>query len=281
MLAIARALMTQPKLLLLDEPSMGLAPLMVAKIFEIVREIAQRGVTILLVEQNAQLALELASRGYVMESGAITLAGESAHAARRSARARSLPRRDRELAVGLRRRRALSDAQAAIAAKHFGISSSAKSHECGVFACAAEHAFYRTSRSASGSYRHVRAADRKAQAQCIAPAERARFAWQLLQCRCAATCRAPSNFDNECSSEERTSRQEKNEDGTSHPYGQSGGMGDAHEDQVRRAAGAGVCSRSSLPFSERNLLADRFPRSTRVIQACASVRPMPAARSPA
>jgi len=77
MLAMARALMTRPKLLLLDEPSMGLAPLMVAKIFEIVREIASRGVTILLVEQNARLALEAASRGYVMESGAITLAGES------------------------------------------------------------------------------------------------------------------------------------------------------------------------------------------------------------
>jgi branched-chain amino acid transport system ATP-binding protein len=77
MLAIARALMAQPKLLLLDEPSMGLAPLMVAKIFDIVREIAARGVTILLVEQNARLALELASRGYVMESGAITIAGEA------------------------------------------------------------------------------------------------------------------------------------------------------------------------------------------------------------
>ena len=77
MLAIARALMGEPKLLLLDEPSMGLAPLMVAKIFEIVAEIAQAGVTILLVEQNALLALETASRGYVMESGEITLAGSA------------------------------------------------------------------------------------------------------------------------------------------------------------------------------------------------------------
>jgi len=74
MLAIARALMSRPKLLLLDEPSMGLAPLMVAKIFDIVREVAARGMTILLVEQNARLALELANRGYVMESGSITLA---------------------------------------------------------------------------------------------------------------------------------------------------------------------------------------------------------------
>jgi branched-chain amino acid transport system ATP-binding protein len=77
MLAIARALMSEPRLLLLDEPSMGLAPLMVAKIFDIVREVAKRGVTILLIEQNARLALELASRGYVMESGTITLAGEA------------------------------------------------------------------------------------------------------------------------------------------------------------------------------------------------------------
>jgi branched-chain amino acid transport system ATP-binding protein len=75
MLAIARALMAEPKLLLLDEPSMGLAPMMVARIFDVVREVAQRGVTILLVEQNARLALELAHRGYVMESGEITLAG--------------------------------------------------------------------------------------------------------------------------------------------------------------------------------------------------------------
>ena len=77
MLAIARALMARPKLLLLDEPSMGLAPLLVAKIFEIVREIAAQGVTILLVEQNARLALEVAGRGYVMESGVITLAADA------------------------------------------------------------------------------------------------------------------------------------------------------------------------------------------------------------
>ena len=77
MLAIARALMGEPRLLLLDEPSMGLAPLMVAKIFDIVRGIARRGVTILLIEQNARLALELAGRGYVMESGTITLAGDA------------------------------------------------------------------------------------------------------------------------------------------------------------------------------------------------------------
>ncbi len=77
MLAIARALMSEPKLLLLDEPSMGLAPMMVARIFDVVRDIAARGVTILLVEQNALLALELANRGYVMESGEIALAGSS------------------------------------------------------------------------------------------------------------------------------------------------------------------------------------------------------------
>jgi len=77
MLALARALMTRPKLLLLDEPSMGLAPMMVTRIFELVRDIAAQGVTILLVEQNARLALEMSSRGYVMESGVITLAGEA------------------------------------------------------------------------------------------------------------------------------------------------------------------------------------------------------------
>ena len=73
MLAIGRALMSRPKLLLLDEPSMGLAPLLVQKIFETIRAIAAAGVTILLVEQNAKLALEICSRGYVMESGEITL----------------------------------------------------------------------------------------------------------------------------------------------------------------------------------------------------------------
>jgi len=77
MLAIGRALMSRPKLLLLDEPSMGLAPVMVQKVFEIVRKAAEEGVTILLVEQNAKLALELARRAYVMESGRITLSGES------------------------------------------------------------------------------------------------------------------------------------------------------------------------------------------------------------
>jgi branched-chain amino acid transport system ATP-binding protein len=78
MLAIGRALMGRPKLLLLDEPSMGLAPLMVEKVFEVIRAVAAEGMTVLLVEQNAKLALELCSRGYVMESGTITLADNSA-----------------------------------------------------------------------------------------------------------------------------------------------------------------------------------------------------------
>jgi branched-chain amino acid transport system ATP-binding protein len=75
MLAIARALMGKPRLLLLDEPSMGLAPLIVAQIFEIVREINKSGVTVLLVEQNAAQALSLADRGYVLETGEIVLEG--------------------------------------------------------------------------------------------------------------------------------------------------------------------------------------------------------------
>ncbi|HJV81818.1 ABC transporter ATP-binding protein [Noviherbaspirillum sp.] len=75
MLAMARALMSRPQLLLLDEPSMGLAPIMVGRIFQVVRDIAAQGVTVLLVEQNARLALQAADRGYVMDSGLITMAG--------------------------------------------------------------------------------------------------------------------------------------------------------------------------------------------------------------
>ncbi len=78
MLAIGRALMGRPKLLLLDEPSMGLAPLMVQKIFEVIQAVAAQGMTILLVEQNARLALEVSQRAYVMESGGISHTGPSA-----------------------------------------------------------------------------------------------------------------------------------------------------------------------------------------------------------
>jgi branched-chain amino acid transport system ATP-binding protein len=77
MLAMGRAMMSRPKLLLLDEPSMGLAPLMVQKVFETVLAIASEGVTILLIEQNAKLALEVSDRGYVMESGEVTLSGDA------------------------------------------------------------------------------------------------------------------------------------------------------------------------------------------------------------
>ena len=75
MLAMGRALMSRPKLLLLDEPSMGLSPIMVDKVFEVVRDVYAQGVTVLLVEQNASRALALANRGYVMESGLITMTG--------------------------------------------------------------------------------------------------------------------------------------------------------------------------------------------------------------
>ncbi len=78
MVALGRALMSKPKMILLDEPSMGLAPLMVEKIFEVVRQVSRDGVTILLVEQNARLALDASNRGYVMESGLVTLSGDSA-----------------------------------------------------------------------------------------------------------------------------------------------------------------------------------------------------------
>ena len=77
MLAMGRALMTRPKVLLLDEPSMGLSPIMVDKIFEVVNDIHSRGVTVLLVEQNASRALQLATRGYVMDSGEITMSGDA------------------------------------------------------------------------------------------------------------------------------------------------------------------------------------------------------------
>jgi branched-chain amino acid transport system ATP-binding protein len=77
MLAMGRALMARPKVLLMDEPSMGLSPIMVDKIFEVVNDIHQRGTTILLVEQNASRALQLANRGYVMESGEITMSGDA------------------------------------------------------------------------------------------------------------------------------------------------------------------------------------------------------------
>jgi len=77
MLAMARALMCHPTLLLLDEPSMGLAPIMVEKIFEVIRDVSRQGITILLVEQNAKLALQAAHRGYVMDSGAITMTGNA------------------------------------------------------------------------------------------------------------------------------------------------------------------------------------------------------------
>ncbi len=77
MLAMGRALMARPKVLLMDEPSMGLSPIMVDKIFEVVADIHKQGTTILLVEQNASRALQLADRGYVMESGEITMQGEA------------------------------------------------------------------------------------------------------------------------------------------------------------------------------------------------------------
>lgn len=77
MLALGRAMMARPRLLLLDEPSMGLAPLMVRAVFDIIRQIAAGGVAVLLVEQNAHLALKTCARGYVLENGAITLSGQA------------------------------------------------------------------------------------------------------------------------------------------------------------------------------------------------------------
>jgi len=79
MLAMGRAYMSQPKLLLLDEPSMGLSPIMVAKVFEFIQVISSQGIPILLVEQNASLALKIANRAYVMDSGSITMTGDAKH----------------------------------------------------------------------------------------------------------------------------------------------------------------------------------------------------------
>ena len=75
MLAMGRALMSKPKLLMMDEPSMGLAPILVEQIFEIIKELHKAGTTILLVEQNAEMALKIADRAYVLESGAVSLSG--------------------------------------------------------------------------------------------------------------------------------------------------------------------------------------------------------------
>jgi branched-chain amino acid transport system ATP-binding protein len=75
MLAIGRALVGRPKLLLLDEPSLGLAPLIVAKVFDVIGSLATRGITVMIVEQNARAALKLATRGYVLETGRVTLSG--------------------------------------------------------------------------------------------------------------------------------------------------------------------------------------------------------------
>ena len=77
MLAMARALMSKPKLMMLDEPSMGLSPILVEQIFDIIRELHEAGTTILLVEQNAQMALSIADRAYVLETGNISMSGEA------------------------------------------------------------------------------------------------------------------------------------------------------------------------------------------------------------
>ena len=81
MLAIGRALMSNPKMLLLDEPSMGLSPLLVSEIFKIIRDVNESGMTVLLVEQNAKQALEIADRAYVLETGTISMSGDASELA--------------------------------------------------------------------------------------------------------------------------------------------------------------------------------------------------------
>ena len=93
MLAISRALMSRPKLVLFDEPSLGLAPNLVERTFDIIKEIRAQGVTVVMVEQNAFAALELSDRSYVLEQGRVTLTGTGAGAARQPARQGGLPRR--------------------------------------------------------------------------------------------------------------------------------------------------------------------------------------------
>ena len=105
MLAIGRALMARPKLLLLDEPSMGLAPMLIQQIFSIIAEINQQGTTVLLVEQNAQQALQIAHRAYVLETGEIVKTGGGARPARRPAGEGRLPRRRSRHRRHLTRRR--------------------------------------------------------------------------------------------------------------------------------------------------------------------------------
>lgn len=78
MLAVGRALMARPKMILMDEPSMGLSPLLVKEIFSIIREVNKKGITILLMEQNAKMALSISNRAYVMETGKITIEGNAA-----------------------------------------------------------------------------------------------------------------------------------------------------------------------------------------------------------
>ena len=95
MLAIGRALMARPSLLLLDEPSMGLSPILVETIFRIIQDINRQGTTILLVEQNARMALRVAHRGYVIQTGRIVLHDAAAELLALGPRAQDLPRRER------------------------------------------------------------------------------------------------------------------------------------------------------------------------------------------